>query len=218
MLEGIREFSRNHASALMAVVLVLLLVIAICLTLYFTNRSFFCPVPIKSGFRTVGPGGHAYDTAAMRFESTEDKKLAIAALSASLKKDGIEYTNEQLYKLPDPFVIMALEPEDADDETRLKARVVVMVDPDYQAAVAATAKARRNKNTLESETERIMIYNLLLKYFSAVKRPLSVKLPYWPDYLLIQTLRSLQSPPSAAFTSTIYTKGGSAPDIDAVLT
>lgn len=208
LIQRAADFSNRHSWGLLMSAMVLLAVIVVCLILYLTNRESFCKaLPIKSHFQNLGPGGYRYETDTMTFVTRDDRNKAIEALALKLRKHNLVYSFGQLSNLRDPFIIMTLEPEDGTDETKLFGRIVIMVEPEYPLALAAVQAARKNRNMLASETERLVIYGLLIKYFKAIKQPLTVELPYWTDELLIQTIRTLQAPQSSAFSKATYSKG-----------
>jgi hypothetical protein len=91
----------------------------------------------------------------------------------------------------------------------LKARVSILVHPTYKVVFTSVEKARRNSNTFAANQERVMLYNLLVKYFDSLVKyfgsaqsPLTVPLNKWTDFLLIRMFKTLRLPKNTEYIST----------------
>ena len=146
--------------------------------------------------------GYYYDIEPYRFTSPKDREIGRDALLGYLKKQGQQYTREQISTLSDVAILDILEAEDDDEAQQKMAKLVLILDPQYKQAYLIVLEAERNSFRFKDGSERQLVYNLLFKYFAAKKEPLGAPLSAWSDVLLVRTFKYLKSPSAATFAST----------------
>lgn len=177
-----------------ATVLILILVIGLLIAIY----KLSCSCKKKSTFMNNSPHGYVYDTEDLRFLDPENRLKAKKALIREMSKDGVNITLENLAGIVDKYILRILDVEDEDRVPALKARLVIMIDPDYQSAYLLVNKASRTQR-LDNDEDRQLIYDLLVKYFKVLDDPITMPLKQWSDRLLIRTFRTLEKPKNKEF-------------------
>lgn len=147
-----------------------------------------------SHFTNKASGGYYYDTDNMRFTRKEDRDIAISQLASQMTKSGISVSESNLKTVPDLFIIQTLEAEDDTEQLILQSRIVMMIDPTYKSVFASVIQAQRNNFRFNNQDERMAVFNLLMKYFQALKSPINSNLSKWTDFVLIRTFRTLKPP------------------------
>jgi hypothetical protein len=156
----------------------------------------------KLGFQNKSMYGYYYETSDLSFPDRSNRQLANQALQTQLNKYNYSLTLEQLDKIPSSIVLSFLELEDDEvDPIALVAKIVMMTDPTYDAVRKSVDAAIRNSGVFASADERSAVYDLLTKYFIAIKQPLGIPLANWSDAILIQTFKSLKAPTVAQITA-----------------
>ena len=151
-------------------------------------------IRVKYGFINKSSGGYYYNTDTLQFVSADDRSKAIAALITLLNTDGTTYTVDQLSRLSDTFIIMILEPEDDDEAASLKTQVPILIDDDYKKALLLVEAARINSNAFKNDTDRKVVYDILVRYFTIMKTPITAQMSRWSDVLLIKTFKTRTVP------------------------
>lgn len=144
--------------------------------------------------------GYSYDVVERKFASKVDRPIAVSALQKQLERKGQRYSVEQLNTLRDSIIINILESDDDDFANGLIAKIPLITNPRYKEAVSITDAGAKGGFRLRNDEERELIYGMLLTYFSALKKPLSLRLNQFSDQLLITTFRTLRSPTEADLT------------------
>jgi len=145
-------------------------------------------------FMNKASTGFYYDTDSLTINSANDRKIAYAALMTKLKQDNYTYTIDQISTLSDEIVLNILEVDDEDSIAAEEAKLIIILDPTYKAALKAIIDARRNNNKFMNVDDRQMIYNLIIKYFTAIDQPVSAPINNWSDFVLIRTFQTLKPP------------------------
>lgn len=183
----------KYYSVLFVVLIIIMCALFALLGTYIYDRSRSC----KSGFMNKSASGYYYDTETLRFHSADDRTIGIKVLLKQLSDRGSVYTLDQFRDVPDTFLLSMLDSEDADDFTRHAAKLIVLIDPMYKAALAMVNSSLNNQFTLA--TGRQIVYDVLVKYFLSLKTPIAAPLNDWSDALLIKTFRTLRMPSKAEF-------------------
>ncbi len=157
-----------------------------------------CSCEKKSTFMNNSVYGYVYDTENFRFLDPENRLKAKKALINEMAKDGVKITLENLSGIVDSYIIRILDVEEEDRVPALKARLVIMIDPDYQTAYLLVNAAKRT-NKLANDGDRQIIYDLLVKYFKVLNDPITMPLKQWSDSLLIRTFKTLEKPKNKEF-------------------
>ena len=177
-----------------------LLLIVVVILITYILCSPRCNSGAKLPFMNKSSNGYYYDTEEQTFASPQDRTTAINTLINMFQGEGITYTSEQISRLSDTFLLKILEPESDEERDALKARVVILVDPDYTLAQVIVNGARKAGNKFDNAKDRALVYGLLVKYFIALKNPINVPLARWSDMLLIRSFKTLTLPDNSEFT------------------
>ncbi len=177
------------------IVLTLIVAIVLCFGYHYDNASS-C-----ESFINRSMYGYKYDTVDLRFVSAKDRKLAHDTLITQMSKEGVTYSNDDLVNVSDSLVLQLLETDDDDDSlTALKAKLRLLVTPQYKAAYKVAIAGRKNGFKLDSAESRKMIYSLIVKYFTSLSTKYDIAtINDWTDSLLIQTIMTLQYPNQNSF-------------------
>lgn len=156
-----------------------------------------------SPFMNKGINGYYYDTDSLQFRSPADRKIGVTALLSLLKNNGLNYSTTELSGLSDSFILMILDPADDNELAFLIARLVLLVDPTYKTAYISVLAANKS-GSFNNDSERQMVYDLLMKYFTQLnKSDTSIGFPpplaKWTDSLLVRTFRTLKMPAQSEF-------------------
>ncbi len=160
----------------------------------------------KAPFTNKSNHGFYYETDDLRMVSPNDRSIARNALVSELTKLGFSYTLEQVSTLSDSMLLTLLEPDDDIDVALAMAKLVILLDPTYKAVQTSIITARSNGNKFANDAERQAVFDLLTKYFVAIKTPLGIPLSQWSDYILIKTFSTLKAP---ALSEMSYSPTGS---------
>lgn len=179
----------------------LLLILCIITITVFVSREL--TKAGKLGFQNASRFGYYYEVGDGGLSIDKpNRQLANKALQTQLSKYGYEISLEQLNQVPAVIVLSYLELEEDDvDPIALVAKIVIMSDPTYKTVAKSVDKAIRNNSAFADNYERSAVYDLLTKYFIAIKQPLGIPLANWSDYILIQTFKSLKAPTIAELSA-----------------
>jgi len=155
---------------------------------------------ITSHFNNLSPLGYHYETTTLKFVKPADRVIAVNALYKLCQENGLKYTVDQLGKVPDLNMMNILEVDDDSQIPVQLAQLVLLVDENYDTAKAAVKAAIKN-GAFANASERTLVYELLTKYFIALKTPIGVPLARWTDMQLITTFRTFRLPPMRSFTT-----------------
>jgi len=153
----------------------------------------------KAGYMNKSPLGYYYETETMSFSSAADRSIAVQWLLKTLATSGVIYTPEQISTVRDELILSMVESED-NDFNRMAAKLVILVDPMYKAALAIVNSASGANSKIASDGSRQIVYDLLVKYFLSKKTPIGIPIGDWSDFLLIRTFRSLRLPDKTDFS------------------
>ncbi len=176
-------------------------VIALCLGITALMYMMWCNCKEekdRDSFTNLSSNGYYYDTDNMRFVSASDRLKAKEVLIKEMAKDGVELKLENLQGIADSYILRVLDTEDEEGVPALRARLVIMVDPQYQTALLLINIAKKS-NQFKSDADRQLVYDLLVKYFKVLDDPITLPLRLWSDYLLIQAFTTLKKPNQKAF-------------------
>lgn len=179
--------------------LTLLAVVVVVIMIYLIFAGP-CHCKTTDTFEAGGPGGFRYELETLEFVSADDRQIALVELDKVLRKDGIEYTMEQLSRLDNGIIIFTLEPESENELKGFKETIQIKIDPDYKKALRIVNKANA-LNPSFTEEERTLIYNLLVRYFDVKKTPIIIPLKRWSNAQLIDTFKKREMPLNSAFAA-----------------
>lgn len=159
--------------------------------------------------------GFNYETDTQRFDTADDKQIAVKALAKLVSTDIKTYTPDQIANMSDQLIIKFLtqkskdrtantlygwKEEDEDDEWKvLMYGLDLFTDPDYKKSIRAVVEAGRNGGIFRKQEERNMIYNVIVRFFATLNTPITIPLVHWPDQLLIRTFQSRVLPSTHEF-------------------
>lgn len=146
-----------------------------------------------SYFVNKSENGYYYDTEGLKFVSVKDRKLAIELLIRRLKEKSIKVSESDIDSVSDSMILSILESEDGNDETRLIAKLILVIDPRYKDGLRFSIKGSK-VGKLTNDDERIVLYQLLSKYANLINRPLKTQLNQLSDVQLVTIFRSLNIP------------------------
>lgn len=170
-------------------ILVLVIAVVALVVIHFTH--------CKEGFsfNDRSEYGYNYDVIERKFvSSTKDRPIALSALQKQLDRMGQKYTMAQLNLLRDSIIINILESDDDETSQGLIAKISLITNPRYKEVLAIIETGSKNSNRLRGNEERELVYGMLVTYFSALKKPLNIRLNMFSDQLLIQTFKTLKYP------------------------
>lgn len=178
----------------------LLLIVCIIIITVFVSRDL--TKAGKLGFQNKSKYGFYYNTGDLTFIDRASRQIGNQALQTQLGKFGYDISLEQLSQVPDVIVLSFLElEEDEVDPIALVAKIIIMSDPTYQTVLKSVNTAIRYSGAFATSDERVAVYDLLTKYFIAIKQPLGIPLANWSDYILIKTFKSLKAPTTAQLSA-----------------
>ena len=167
------------------------LVIAVAVLVYLAFKE------CKEGFsfNDRSEYGYNYDVVERKFVSAKkDRPIALAALHKILERMGQKYTMAQLNVLQDSIIINILESDDDAISQGLIAKISLITNPRYKEALSIVEAGIKNSNRLSNKEERALVYDMLVSYFTALRKPLNIRLNMLSDLNLIQTFKTLTPP------------------------
>lgn len=178
---------------------VILMLLTATVVWYFTKVDRVDCCCRRSTFVNMSSNGYYFDTTNLTFISKTDREMGIKTLIRLLSEDGVKYTPVELASLSDSFILTILESEDDTELAALKARVSMVIDPTYHRVFMLVQRGAATGNALGNDTDRRLIYDILVKYFNALNTPIMVPMARWSDSLLIKTFGTLRLPESTEY-------------------